>query len=261
MRAFSRSLVRLAAAIAVAATAAPAFAEVLESEIEGEVRERVELPDDLKAMSPALYGEIKAKALAAIDEFRETSIAERRALREAGEPPAKPWLLETQWVVRFANPQIISIVEQSVAFSGGAQGEAFYNAWFYDPRARDTVAVSDMLNGIEDNGPTVVALAGAARSALKDAKYKRTKTTLEDEDLVGLIADDEAALGQIVLAPSTAPCRASGFVFLYAPFELGPFPEGAYELVIPWSAFARALTPKWSGLFAGVAPEPAGEAG
>ena len=61
-----------------------------------------------------------------------------------------------------------------------------------------------------------------------------------------------------VLAPSQTPGRAGGLEFLIGPYIVGPFAEGAYQIVVPQTAFRGLLNPAFAGEFAG-APREVGD--
>ena len=54
-----------------------------------------------------------------------------------------------------------------------------------------------------------------------------------------------------VLAPSTTTGKAGGLIFLIGPYQVGPYAEGGYEIVVPQTAFRRLLAPAYADEFAG----------
>ena len=54
-----------------------------------------------------------------------------------------------------------------------------------------------------------------------------------------------------VLAPSSAPGKIGGLVFLFDPYSIGPYVEGDWAIALPQAEFRAALAPQWAGEFAG----------
>ena len=54
-----------------------------------------------------------------------------------------------------------------------------------------------------------------------------------------------------MLAAGTTAGKAGGLVFLIAPYLVGPYAEGSYEVTVPQSAFRSLLAPAYADEFAG----------
>jgi len=60
------------------------------------------------------------------------------------------------------------------------------------------------------------------------------------------------------LAPSATAGKAGGLEFLINPYDVGPYAEGTYQIVVPQSAFRTLLAPAYADEFAG-APARVGD--
>jgi hypothetical protein len=141
-----------------------------------------------------------------------------------------------------------------------------------DNKTRKRISIRSLFNETADSGPTVTALAGAAKLAVAAAKLAKgvngygndetpaDKMTPEQELRQDNFINDGIkpallALGPVTLAPSTEAGKSSGLTFHYSPYEVGPYVEGPYTVFVPWTAFRQYLSPQGEAIFGGERPK------
>jgi hypothetical protein len=76
----------------------------------------------------------------------------------------------------------------------------------------------------------------------------------------GLVGDNGKLLPQPVqftLAGGDVPGKAAGLIFFYSEYEIGDYADGAYEAILPLSAFQSFLKPAYASVFGGDHPKAA----
>ena len=75
-----------------------------------------------------------------------------------------------------------------------------------------------------------------------------TRTDTPDSSVAGLSPPPEAVSP---LTPGSVSGKAAGLTFLIGPYQVGPYAEGAYEVVVPATVFRSMLATAYAGEFAG----------
>jgi len=202
------------------------------------------------AHEPDLHARLYAEAVRDLKAFAEGS-ANARA-EEVGEDPdsapAQPYSKSIDWSVAADTTKLMSLSSIASEYSGGAHGNAAYASLLWDKALKHLIA------------PTALFAPGADAAmdkALCDALIAEKKSRLGD-NYTPPGADWNCPKWRdtpFVLTASTTPGKAGGLTFLLAPYLVGAYAEGTYEVTVPLSAFARYLKPAYADEFAG-APRP-----
>lgn len=173
------------------------------------------------------------------------------------------WEMQVDYAVRVETPRLIGLVRTSYEDSHGAHPNHSLGGVVFDKASNANLHPLDLLRPGADTRPLDRALCDAARAA----KRERQSDWVEKEDSNftcptwrGIPGRDGKMLQgsappQITLAAGDAPGRAAGLVFLYSPYDLGAYVEGAYEILLPTAVFQAALKPDYAAAFAG-RPKP-----
>lgn len=202
------------------------------------------------------------KALAAWPAFREMLITSDTAklngfVRTAEKPsPGRPVVpVRRSWrTIRYqlagTTPRLISVIRRDDRDTGGAHPLPSVSAVIWDQRTKRRVTLAALLRPDADAAPLDEALC----DAVKAAKAEREGSVPIDGKTwrCPLFSQTQAAL-----APSTVDGRAGGLIALISPYEVGPYAEGIYQVIIPLTAFRDALRRPYLTEFAG---QPAEEA-
>ena len=183
----------------------------------------------------------KSPARATYDEFKKEGVGS----------PMWPWEVMIGWDYTAKAGDIVSLAGSAYEFSGGAHGNTQYDT--HVARTNGTpIKVADMLQG----GITPALVIGICE-ALKVEKRKRIGTATVYDDPVNCAGPDanvkiEAA--KLALAPSSEADKFGGIHVYWNPYEVGPYVEGPYEIVVQQEVFAMDLKAEFKPLFAGTAP-------
>ena len=182
------------------------------------------------------------------------------------------WSYDRTYALRSVVGRYVSVVRSDDTFEGGAHPNQEIDTILWDNNARKRINIRFLFNETADNGPTVTALADAAKLAVAAAKLAKgingygddetpaDKMTPEQELRHDNFINDGIKstlleLGPVTLAPSTEAGKSSGLTFHYSPYAVGPYVEGPYTVFVPWAAFRQYLSPPDAALFGGERPK------
>jgi hypothetical protein len=205
-----------------------------------------------------------------------TAAMRAQAEKEHREDPAAfrdgmAWTYDRAYALRSAIGRYISIVRSEDTFEGGAHPNHMADTILWDTQAQKRISIRPFFTETADNGPTMNALAEAAKLAVASlkiandiplggdddklppnitpAQYLRKDTFINDGIKPSLLK-----LGPVTLVPSTEAGKSSGLTFHYSPYAVGPYVEGSYTAFVPWTAFRQFLSPEGAALFGGTRP-------
>lgn len=201
---------------------------------------------------PALKDRLLAEAGAAEDAARAQASADQAALG----PSFRAHALDIVWRTALDIPAALSLAGERRAVGGGDRAETTVSSILWDRAAGREVGLVELFTDPRPGGEAMTALARAAREALAHERAARFADDPEamaaiDESLAETaLAPAPEAFPAFVLAKSGEAQRAGGLKLLYAPYTLGSYAEGGYELAIGADVFAPHLAARWAGAFA-----------
>lgn len=147
----------------------------------------------------------------------------------------------------------VSIVRTDFIDSLGAHPNTIINTLLWNTGARKFVNIRPFFKETADNGPTMQALAAAVRAAVLAAKKARhiPPDIINNPMWLEGIKPSLLKIGSVALAPSTEPGKSAGLLFYFSPYDVGPYVEGSYTVLVPWTAFKTYLSPAGAELFGG----------
>jgi hypothetical protein len=173
------------------------------------------------------------------------------------------WFYDRDYVMRSAVDRYISVVRS--------------DDWHADTILWDNVAqkrtnIRALFTETAANGPTMTALAQAAKLAVATAKLAKDINGYDEDAPAAkdLTPEQEIEhdsfikngikptildIGPATLAPSTEDGRSSGLTFHYSPYGVGPYVEGPYTVFVPWTAFRQYLSAQGAAIFGGARPK------
>lgn len=160
------------------------------------------------------------------------------------------WRAHALWITdtgAFANARLVSIRRHVFTDKGGAHPFAYTASVLWDVERGRELAIEDLfVNGVIPKGllrAWTVGLAG-----LKQERWG------ELQDITPYTSRGPALLSETAfsLTPSSLEGRAGGIVIHHAPYAVGSYAEGPYNVLAPSSAFIEALKPEYRTEFGGV---------
>ena len=166
----------------------------------------------------------------------------------SGEDGFPPYERSVTYEVAGQSARLLSLTEVSYEYTGGAHPNSSFGAVLWDKTADRRLQPASLFRRGADMTALDRALCDAintARSALMD---EPSSLTLEGG---GAFTCPRAAQTPFVLAASTTGGRVGGLEFLIGPYQVGPYAEGSYQIVVPQSVFRSLIDPAFSAEFAG----------
>lgn len=202
------------------------------------------MPDALKAQ-PDLHTRLYAADVRDLRQFSEGAQAD---LSEFGGGDLPSYSRTVTWTSGAETGKLFSLEREATEYTGGAHGNLAYSAVLWDKALKREVQPAQLFRQGADLSVLDRALCQAVNAARKTKDAQATPIGLDSSQTFSC---PRAAQTPFVLAPSTTPGRAGGLTFLIAPYQVGPWSEGAYEVAVPQSAFRALLAPAYADEFAG----------
>lgn len=202
---------------------------------------------------PDLHARLYAADVRDLRQFAEGAQAD---LSEFGGGGMRGYSRTISWSPGAETGKLLSLGREVTEYTGGAHDSLAYSAVLWDKALKRTV------------DPAALFRTGADLSALDRALCEAINLAKKARDAgippVSLGASDtfscpRAAETPFVLAPSDTPGKAGGLTFLIAPYTVGPWAEGSYQVQVPQAAFRQLLAPAYVDEFAGTPVKAAGE--
>ena len=182
------------------------------------------------------------------------------------------WLFDRVYELRSVVDHYVSVVRSDGSYAGGAHPNQHIDTILWDDTARKRVSIRPLFTETADNGPTMTALAQAAKLAVAAFKlandingYDDSTPAAKDMTPAQELQHDRfisdgikpalLKIGPVTLAPSTEPGKSSGLTFHYSPYDVDPYVEGPYTVFVPWTAFRQYLSPQGAVVFGGEQPK------
>ena len=237
---------------------------------------RLRIAPQLKTLPAGTYAALKARVVADFRIFEASAVKDMARYRR--QLPTSV-LARTPEVVRvevdlvLQTPHLTGFIRRDYVDAHGAHPGSDLSGLLFDRQSGRRLAATDLLLDGADMAPLNAALA----AAVKSAKASRGDPVTPDDGFVKpgqltwsggvdlsashdlLVAFTSDKDGEVrgdlpvlaTVAASSVADRAGGLQFLYSPYDIGAYAEGAYRVVLPWRMFATALKPQYRADFAG----------
>lgn len=214
---------------------------------------KLTLPAAVKAHAD-LHARLYADGVKELRGFAEGAQADRTEFGDGDQMPA--YVKNLEWTLGGETGKLFSLKGQIYDYSGGAHPNAQFTSSLWDKALKRPVTAQTLFRKGANLAPLDQALCAAINTAKKARDASATPVSL---GATNGQACPRAADTPFVLAGGTAAGKAGGLTFLIAPYLVGPYAEGSYEVAVPQSAFSTLLAPAYADEFAGqpVAAKPA----
>ncbi len=206
---------------------------------------------DAPANDPVI-APLRAQAQQLLDARRRGADEELASSRREGRPHMQ-WEITIDWTYTARAGGIASLLGEASEFTGGAHPVSMFDTHIARIATGEELSVHDMM--IVKRAPSP-AMAIAMCEALKAEKRERINAeTILDEPII--CAGPRATWteeAKYALAPSNQRDRFGGVTAYFAPYAVGSYAEGPYDITIQQSVFAADLRPDMRPLFSGEAP-------
>ena len=166
-----------------------------------------------------------------------------------------PLVDRVEVILTCETPHLIGVIQRSYQDRHGAHPSYDIHGYILDRTSGQRLGASDLLKPGTDMAP----LDAALQAAIDEAKHARHGDQLVPLPPASSLPTWDSGRSAIkprnnppadaTLAPGGSGAIAGGLQFLYAPYDFGPYSEGAYRAVLPYKVFAAAVNPQYSADF------------
>jgi hypothetical protein len=210
------------------------------------------LPDAV-VRQPDLHARLYAADVRDLRQFAEGAQAD---LSEFGGGGMRGYSRTITWTPGAETGKLVSLTREVTEYTGGAHGNLAYTSVLWDKALKRIVEPSALFRAGVNLDTLDRALCVAVNQAKKARDGSIPPVSLDATDTFSC---PRAADTPFVLAPSDVPGKAGGLTFLIAPYTVGPWAEGSYQVQVPQAAFRGLLAAPYVDEFAGAPVKAAGE--
>lgn len=199
------------------------------------------LPEAIRSF-PDLYSDIYQTEVGALKDYVEGAQSDRSEFGSANLPPYEKSITYSDSV---ETDRLFSMIRTDFDYSGGAHPNTVATGILWDKSLNKRITAEDLFAKDADRA----ALSRTLCQAIDTAKKGRpgsvplsSGNTWKCPDLKEL---------NVILAGGDTPKKASGIIFLINAYEVGPYVEGAYYIVLPLEAVRQAINPAYASEFGG----------
>lgn len=192
------------------------------------------LPEGLKPQ-PDLHARLYSEEVRKLRQFVEGAQGERT---EAGFDASMPPYAKTiEYSVAAETGKLLSLKRVDYDYSGGAHPNTLSTGVLWDKALKREIGLADLFR----KGVDLTMLDQALCSAINTAKRARVPDSASLTFSGAEWSCPRAATTPFVLTPGTVAGKVAGLTFLIGPYQVGPYAEGSYEVVVPTRVFRSSL--------------------
>ncbi len=207
------------------------------------------LPEPIKLypeLHTRLYNDGQAKLSAFIEQAHKD-----RAEQSADGFPIPAYYQNINWKIAAQSTRLVSLYAEQEDFEGGAHPNSTFQTLLWDKSKNDLIATGHLFNTAADMKPVDAYLC----HQIEAERSKRAGSPVS-QSASGFTCP-KLADSRLILIPSTLDGKVGAIDALFAPYDVGPYAEGPYEIRIPQSLLRDVIAPEFTDQFAG---EPVKEA-
>ncbi|MGA9658776.1 MAG: DUF4163 domain-containing protein [Asticcacaulis sp.] len=203
------------------------------------------LPDTVK-LYPDLHTRLYKEGEATLTAFMKQAHADRAEIAATGFPQP-PYSHSIVWKLAAQTPRLVSMFAEEDDYQGGAHPNHTYQTVLWDRASQSLIPSGHLFVP----GADFKAINSFVCSQIEAARSKRAGTPVSQGGSgFSCPKFDESRL---VLMPSNQPDKIGAIDALYAPYDVGAYAEGPYEIRVPQSLIRGLLAPEFADQFGGEA--------
>ncbi|MGZ6041858.1 MAG: PdaC/SigV domain-containing protein [Asticcacaulis sp.] len=201
------------------------------------------LPEPIKQypdLHSRLYSDGETTLTAFMDQAKKS-----HAEQSADGFPVPAYYQKIEWKISAQSPRLVSLYAEQNDFEGGAHPNTSFKALLWDKDKTALVPASELFAPGAD-------LKGIDAYVCHQIEAERAKRSGQPiNQLASGFNCPKFADSKLILIPSTQPGKIGAVDALFAPYEVGPYAEGPYEIRVPQSQLQGLIAPQYAGQFAG----------
>ena len=201
------------------------------------------LPEPIK-LHPELHSRLYGEGEKELTDFLADAHKDRAQQSADGiEVPAYSHTIA--WKISAETPKLVSVFAQEDDFRGGAHPNSTFQAVLWD-KAKKQEIPSKALFAPGADMKAVDAYVCRQIEAQRSKRLQEPTTQAASGFSCPALAES-----RLILVPSTLKDHAGAIDALFAPYEVGPYVEGPYEIRVPQAQLKGVLAPEYADQFAG----------
>ncbi|ESQ80599.1 RsiV family protein [Asticcacaulis sp. YBE204] len=213
-------------------------------------------PEAMKTF-PYVHAQAYTAGKENLEIFIAQSARDRAALIAEGSNPP-PYLRTIKWTVSGQSDRLFSAYSELTNYTDGAHSNMIYHAELWDKKTTNPVGHQHLfVNGSGTDLSSADTFLCHQIEAERSHRNENPTTQAEGGFTCPKLFDSH-----FVLLPSTVKGKIGGLLVLFAPYDVGPYAEGPYQIRIPQAVIRAVINPAYAADFAGdpvaVTTDPAG---
>jgi len=201
------------------------------------------LPDGIK-LYPELHTRLFAEGQTALTAFMDQAHKDR-AQNSADGIEEPPYYHSIVWKISTQTPRLVSVYSEEDDYQGGAHPNHTIETLLWD---RTTKAPIETRRLFQPNGD-FRAIDSYICHQVEAARSKRAGEPISQAR--SGFACPKFADSRLVLIPATDGTKVGAIDALYAPYDVGSYAEGPFEIRVPQSLLSSVLAPEFADQFGG----------
>jgi hypothetical protein len=226
-----------------AATAAPVPLTIAASNPDAQIN--LTLPEPIR-LYPELHARLFKEGQTTLTAFMDQAHKDR-ARNSADGIDEPPYYHSIVWKIAAQTPRLVSVFSEEDDYQGGAHPNHTIQALLWDKTAKTAIATKRLFKAGADFRVIDAYLC-------HQIEAERSKRAGEPISQSGTgFACPKFVNSRLVLIPSATGGKAGAIDALYAPYDVGPYAEGPYEIRVPQTMLGDVLAPEFADQFGGEA--------
>ena len=201
------------------------------------------LPEPIK-LFPDLHTRLYGEGEQSLKAFMADAHKDRTDQAADGiEVPA--YYKSINWKIAAQSPRLLSLYAELDDYEGGAHPNSSFDVRLWDKSKKELINTAKLF------------ISGADMKALDafvchQVEVERSKRTQEPTTQAASgFSCPKFTDSRLILIPSTLTGKIGAVDALYAPYEVGPYAEGPYEIRVPQNQLKGLINPDFADQFAG----------
>jgi len=202
---------------------------------------------------PELHNRLYVEGQSDLNAFADQAARDRKELSAAGSD-APPYFRAIKWTLPAQSEHLASVYAELSEFTGGAHPNSVYQTILWDKAAKQAIDAKLLFAPNAD-----LSAADTFLCRQIEAERSRRNQTPTTQVATGFTCP-KLIDSHLALVPSQTAGKIGAVEALFAPYEVGPYAEGAFQIRVPQAVLRGLISPAYAADFAGEpvpAPPPA----
>lgn len=201
------------------------------------------LPEPIM-LYPELHARLFSEGQTTLTSFMDQAHKDR-AQNSADGIEEPPYYHSIVWKIAAQTPRLVSVFSEEDDYQGGAHPNHTIQTLLWDKTAKTAIETKRLFRAAADFKAIDTYLC-------HQVEAERSKRAGEPISQSGSgFACPKFAESRLVLVPAVAGGKAGAIDALYAPYDVGPYAEGPYEIRVPQVMLGTVLAPEFADQFGG----------